>query len=210
MRVLTADTIIRVRASRPVPKKKPLTADTRIRLSQIVDLAAWVEDRKKAKPGEVRTWSDGDYRKNEDGSWTPVDKEKTERLQAKREIVNKIKSLPPVNVSANKTMDKKQAEDHLRKLGEVTNKRDGRVVTFPVTSAGKIVHHKGIDYSRIIESLKPLFENAIKGDTRKEEQRENHKVHPNVENYHDYQTKRASLELPREMFLPFIIQPMTP
>jgi hypothetical protein len=41
MRELTADTIIRVRRPRP-----ELTGDTRIRLSQIKDLAAWIEDRR--------------------------------------------------------------------------------------------------------------------------------------------------------------------
>lgn len=40
MRELTADTIIRVKASRP-----PLTGETRIRLRQIVDLADWIRDR---------------------------------------------------------------------------------------------------------------------------------------------------------------------
>ena len=44
--MLTAETRIRVRAPRILPKKKELTGDTRIRLSQIKDLAAWAEDRR--------------------------------------------------------------------------------------------------------------------------------------------------------------------
>ena len=41
MRELTADTRIRVRRPRKAPARKPLTGDTRIRLSQIKDLLTW-------------------------------------------------------------------------------------------------------------------------------------------------------------------------
>lgn len=53
MRELTGDTIIRIRRSRPEPRKRELTGDTRIRLSQIKDLREWVEDRRKYKVGEI-------------------------------------------------------------------------------------------------------------------------------------------------------------
>ena len=53
MRELTADTRIRVRAPRKAPARKPLTGDTRIKLSQIKDLKEWVEDRRKYKVGEI-------------------------------------------------------------------------------------------------------------------------------------------------------------
>ena len=184
MRELTGVTRIRIKRPRP-----ELTGDTRIRLSQVKGLKEWVEDRKKAKPGDIRTWSDGDYVKNPDGSWSPVNKEKTKQLQEKRNIATQIKALPPINISQNKTMDKKGAEEFMRKLGPVTNKKDGRVVTFPVTTAGKIIQHQGVDYSRIVEGLQPLFETSIKADSRKEEARPNHKSHPNVELYHDYVNK---------------------
>lgn len=45
MRELTAETIIRVRRPCPEPRKRELSGDTRIRLSQIKDLREWVEDR---------------------------------------------------------------------------------------------------------------------------------------------------------------------
>ena len=54
MRELTGSTRIRVRASRQAPARKPLTGDTRIRLSQIKDLAAWIEDR-RYEIGEIST-----------------------------------------------------------------------------------------------------------------------------------------------------------
>ena len=48
MKNLTADTIIKIKKARPA-----LTGDTRIRLSQIKDLLAWVKDRRKYKVGEI-------------------------------------------------------------------------------------------------------------------------------------------------------------
>lgn len=54
MRELTGSTRIRVRAPRKAPARKPLTGDTRIRLSQIKDLAAWIEDR-RYEIGEIST-----------------------------------------------------------------------------------------------------------------------------------------------------------
>ena len=54
MRELTGSTRIRVRAPRKAPARKPLTGDTRIRLSQIKDLAAWIEDR-RYEIGQIST-----------------------------------------------------------------------------------------------------------------------------------------------------------
>ena len=55
MRELSGSTIIRVKRPRPA-----LTGDTRLRLSQIVDLAAFVKDYRDRTPtGTVRRWSDG-------------------------------------------------------------------------------------------------------------------------------------------------------
>lgn len=48
MKTLTADTKIIIKRSRPA-----LTGDTKIRLSQIKDLAAWVEDRTKYQIGDI-------------------------------------------------------------------------------------------------------------------------------------------------------------
>lgn len=53
MRELTGSTRIRVRAPRKTPARKPLTGDTRIRLSQIKGLKEWVTDRRKYKIGEI-------------------------------------------------------------------------------------------------------------------------------------------------------------
>lgn len=70
MRELTADTIIRVKASR-----SPLTGDTRIRLGDIdwAPYAAMVfDERHKYKPGDRAIWKDGIYQKMPNGSWHKV------------------------------------------------------------------------------------------------------------------------------------------
>lgn len=98
MRVLTADTIIRVRSSRPTPAKRELTGDTRIRLSQIVDLKTWRNKYTKDtdKPGTVKHWSsdDKDHRKQPDGSWPVVgskeDKIGKERISESTERAKKL------------------------------------------------------------------------------------------------------------------------
>lgn len=74
MRELTADTIIRVRKPLPLPRKRELTGDTRIRLSQIKDLKDWALEMAQdeaAPEGTVHHWSDGDHVKK-NGKWVPV------------------------------------------------------------------------------------------------------------------------------------------
>lgn len=54
--MLTAETRIRVKAPLPLPQKAtrpPLSGDTKIRLSQIVDLKKWVEDQRQYQLGEI-------------------------------------------------------------------------------------------------------------------------------------------------------------
>lgn len=82
MRELTADTIIRVRKPLPLPRKRELTGDTRIRLSQIVDLKDWALEMAQdeaAPEGTVHHWSDGDHVKK-NGKWVPVQQGKESRM----------------------------------------------------------------------------------------------------------------------------------
>lgn len=78
MRELTGDTIIRVRRSRPEPRKREITGDTKIRLSQIKDLKDWALEMAQdeaAPEGTVHHWSDGDHVKK-NGKWVPVQNKK--------------------------------------------------------------------------------------------------------------------------------------
>ena len=79
MRELTAETVIRIKAPLPLPQKAarpPLTGDTKIRLSQIVDLkdlALEMAQDEAAPEGAVHHWSDG-YHIKKNGKWVPLEK----------------------------------------------------------------------------------------------------------------------------------------
>lgn len=64
MRQLTGSTRIRIKRPRP-----PLTGDTRIRLSQIKDLQAWINDAENLPP---RKWADGKMHEKVAGEWREV------------------------------------------------------------------------------------------------------------------------------------------
>ncbi len=100
MRQLTAETRIRVRAPLPLPHKRELTGETRIRLSQIKDLKDWALEMAQdeaAPEGTVHHWSDGDHIKK-NGKWVPIEKNSkkqekpTERQLATRYSSNTEKS----------------------------------------------------------------------------------------------------------------------
>ena len=113
MRELTADTIIRVRRPRPEPRKRELTGDTRIRLSQIVDLKDWALEMAQdeaAPEGAVHHWSDGDHVKK-NGKWVPVinnKKEVTRTLSAEsRSTPTQASNEAPNVKTATKTQERK-------------------------------------------------------------------------------------------------------
>lgn len=115
MRQLTADTVIRVKASRP-----PLTGDTRIRLRQIKGLKEWVEDRHKYRTGDISETTG--LQKQPDGSWKPpqgelrkdrwgdeIHKATSVNNINEKEFVAPTKSyvLPPINKKFTKAVGKK-------------------------------------------------------------------------------------------------------
>ena len=88
MRQLTADTIIRVKAPLPLPRKRELTGDTRIRLFQIKDLATWTKDKhSNYKIGEVAQWKDGMHKKTAHG-WVKVPEERDRNQEPIGEVKN--------------------------------------------------------------------------------------------------------------------------
>lgn len=107
MRELTADTIIRVRRPRP-----ELTGDTRIRLSQIKDLADWVEDR-KYQVGEISQKTG--LQKQPDGSWKePNLKQRTRTLKSEATSSSEIKS---AELTSEQKVQTKNVEDRINKAG---------------------------------------------------------------------------------------------
>ena len=110
MRELTADTIIRVRAPLPLPRKRELTGDTRIKLSQIVDLKDWALEftQDEAAPeGTVHHWSDGDHIKK-NGKWVPVENKKiaSSKMRLKENKKESITNFVPATKAQKKKLEK--------------------------------------------------------------------------------------------------------
>jgi hypothetical protein len=203
MRQLTADTVIRVKASRP-----PLTGDTRIRLWQIKGLKEWIEDTDK--PGTVKHWpsDDKDHRKQPDGSWPVVGSEEDKMYKKKqtkavevgegekppiqiRTTEAELKKIPTIKVFPHKYTDK-ELEEMYKNLPDGINKKDGTRVEFTHSPYGKMIGHQGYDFKKIVPYVRKLFETAepifdsnyrstaIRSDGSK------HKEHSNILGYHHF------------------------
>ena len=87
--MLTAQTRIRIKAPLQLPRQRTLTGETRIKLSQIVDLADWTKDKhSNYKIGEVAQWKDGIHKKTAHG-WVKVPEER----DRKNDLVGEVTSL---------------------------------------------------------------------------------------------------------------------
>ena len=118
MRELTGDTIIRVKASRITPARKPLTGDTRIKLSQIKDLKDWALEMAQdeaAPEGTVHHWSDGDHVKK-NGKWVPVNNSKKESVS---ENVEKRAHRGKDSITSEEPQENyEMSEEHKKKLSK--------------------------------------------------------------------------------------------
>ena len=103
--------------------------------------------------------------------------------------IDEIQSMPAVFIAQHEALDKASIKEVFKNFGEVKNKKDGRIVVFPSASAGKIRRHKGFDSNTIIREFKPLFENSIPFISEKEEIKEGHKTHGNIESVEHYVNK---------------------
>lgn len=104
--------------------------------------------------------------------------------------IRAVENLPPLSVKApNIELSKSEIEKLFENAGEVTNSYDGRNVTFPKTTAGKVFYHKGSPAQAIAFSFKDVFERAIPIYSEAEIQKENHRVRRNIKAYHNYASK---------------------
>ena len=156
----------------------------------------------------VKKTSDGAPEGNDNASKEHVkEEEKVKRnyRESKDELeanYKKIKELAPVDISNNKKLTSKQeAEEIISKIGATQNKSDGRIVNFPKTTVGKVITHKGYDYTKVFESLGSLFKNAQKIYSESETKMEGHKYHDNIEAYHNYVNKFSDGE--KEYYIRF-------
>ena len=93
MRELSGSTIIRVKRPLPLPRKRKLTGETRIRLSQIKVLSDWYDQlaqdkHSKARIGEVRKWADGKLHEKMKHGWRKVPSNGFEYREGKRSKQN--------------------------------------------------------------------------------------------------------------------------
>jgi len=86
-------------------------------------------------------------------------------------------------------ISQKEAENLARTFGQIKNINDGRIAEIPISTIGKILRHKGYDFSKIIEHIPELYKTSILGWSEPEKQREGHKHHPNIKEYHNYINK---------------------
>ena len=85
--------------------------------------------------------------------------------------------------------NQKDIEELVRTWEAILNENDNRKATFPVTTIGKILAHKGYDISTIAESLPILYKDARRIITEPEIKKPGHKEHPNFVAYHHYLNK---------------------
>lgn len=104
-------------------------------------------------------------------------------------VINEIKDMSAKPVKLHEALDKAGIKEAFKNFGEVANERDDRKVVFPSASAGKIRRHKGFDSNTIIKHFKSLFKASIPILSEKEEIKEGHKAHGNIESVEHYVNK---------------------
>ena len=135
MRQLTADTVIKVRTSPRPARRRELTADTKIRLSQIMDLKDWVLEMAQdeaAPDGTIHHWSDGDHVKK-NGKWVPVQNEPNHHKE--RQFASRYTSEPETSTFSKYLKDLygehpcQSVKSFIKKSGAVVYKKNKPVVT---------------------------------------------------------------------------------
>jgi len=103
--------------------------------------------------------------------------------------IEAIEKLDAEKVNINNPINQKEAEKIARSFKPIKNSNDGRIAEIPVNTIGKIIKHKGFDISRIIENIPALYKKSKLGWSEPEIQREGHKTHTNIKEYHHYINK---------------------
>lgn len=104
-------------------------------------------------------------------------------------IINEVENMPASAIKLHESLDKAGIKEVFKSFGEVENERDGRVVVFPNSIAGKMQRHKGFPTDTVIRNLKTLFESSIHIFSEGEILKEGHKVHRSYESYEHYVNK---------------------
>ena len=102
-----------------------------------------------------------------------------------------ILSMPFVLVekSPKPLCDKRAVKDVFKSFGIVRNEHDGRAVTFPAKSVGKMLGQRGIDLYSYANAFALLFRKSIRGWSESEADIADHVEHRNIQAYHQYVAK---------------------
>ena len=123
--------------------------------------------------------------------------------------VKEIQEMPAQAVTLGKSLRQKEAESLARTFGKMENRRDHRITKLPTATIGKILRYAGFDVTTILGDMPNLYKSAIFGWSEKEKQREGHKPHPNIKEYHNYINKFAGSD-GREYYIRLTVQEMMP
>ena len=102
-----------------------------------------------------------------------------------------ILSMPFVCVTKSSVplRDKRAIKDIFQSFGSVRNDADGRVVTFPAKSVGKMLGQKGINLYAYASTFDLLFKKSVRAWSETEADIPNHAEHRNIQSYHQYVAK---------------------
>ena len=97
-----------------------------------------------------------------------------------------ILSMPFVLVekSPKPLCDKRAVKDVFKSFGIVRNEHDGRAVTFPAKSVGKMLGQRGIALYSYANAFALLFRKSIRGWSESEADIADHVEHRNIQAYH--------------------------
>jgi hypothetical protein len=101
-----------------------------------------------------------------------------------------IENLPVKKITIDEPISQREAREIVRNFPkEIVNISDGRVVSFPVATVGKINSSKNPNVIRVIRDIPELYRTSIKAWSEPEIVFAGHKSHPNVKEYHHYINK---------------------
>lgn len=177
MRQLTADTIIKIKSTRP-----ELTGDTKIRLSRVIGLKEWhdhlIQDfRDKTATGTVRRWSDGKLHEKTDKGWRVLPHYREYNVaQNKHEDKKNRKTPQPSGVAT-----QKQFDNFIDELFNNPQLREPKAVRLPDLNR-KLMKQIGLDKntSFIFSSRYMHISPARKGQRNQDLRKEEYKEIPNV------------------------------
>lgn len=87
--------------------------------------------------------------------------------------------------------NRRAVKDVFKSFGVVENRHDGRKVTFPAKSVGKMLGQRGVNLYNLADSFAGLFRDSRRAWSETEADVATHKQHRNIDAYHQYVSKFA-------------------